>query len=86
MTVWSHLIDSGDVSVVLNDGRRFSAKFVKGDPSRDLAVLKIDAPDLELPFFDLRESAEAPPARACWLSATCSRWPPEMSRSRSCTE
>ncbi|HEV8002264.1 MAG TPA: trypsin-like peptidase domain-containing protein [Planctomycetaceae bacterium] len=61
VTVWSHLIDSGEVSVVLNDGRRFSAKFVKGDPSRDLAVLKIDSPDVELPFFDLRESAEAAP-------------------------
>jgi serine protease Do len=61
VTVWSHLIDSGEVSVVLNDGRRFLAKFVKGDPSRDLAVLKIDSPDVELPFFDLRDSAEAAP-------------------------
>ncbi len=61
VTVWSHLIDTGEVSVVLNDGRRFSAKFVKGDPSRDLAVLKIDSPDVEVPFFDLRESVEAAP-------------------------
>jgi serine protease Do len=61
VTVWSHLIDSGEVKVVLNDGRRFFAKFVKGDPSRDLAVLKIDSPDVELPFFDLRDSAEAAP-------------------------
>jgi serine protease Do len=55
------LIDSGEVSVVLNDGRRFSAKFLKGDPSRDLAVLKIDSPDLDVPFFDLRDSVEATP-------------------------
>ncbi len=61
VTVWSHLIDSGDASVVLNDGRRFSAKFVKGDPSRDLAVLKVDAADADLPFFDLHETAEAAP-------------------------
>jgi serine protease Do len=61
VTVWSHLIDSGEVSVVLNDGRRFSAKFLKGDPTRDLAVLKIDSPDLDVPFFDLRESVEATP-------------------------
>ncbi len=61
VTVWSHLLDSGDVSVVLNDGRRFSAKFVKGDPSRDLAVLKIDSPDVELPFFDLHDNTEAAP-------------------------
>ena len=61
VTVWSHLIDSGEANVVLNDGRRFSAKFVKGDPSRDLAVLKVDAADADLPFFDLHETAEAAP-------------------------
>ena len=61
VTVWSHLIDSGEVNVVLNDGRRFPAKFVTGDPSRDLAVLKIEGADLDLPFFDLRESVDAPP-------------------------
>ncbi len=61
VTVWSHLIDTGEVSVVLNDGRRFVAKFLKGDTSRDLAVLKIESPDAELPFFDLHESAEATP-------------------------
>jgi serine protease Do len=61
VTVWSHLIDSGEVSVVLNDGRRFVAKFLKGDTSRDLAVLKIESPDGDLPFFDLRESAESSP-------------------------
>jgi serine protease Do len=61
VTVWSHLLDSGDVSVVLNDGRRFNAKFIKGDPARDLAVLKIEGDNLELPWFDLRESADASP-------------------------
>ena len=61
VTVWSHLLDSGDVSVVLNDGRRFSAKFLKGDPGRDLAVLKIEGETLDLPFFDLRETADAAP-------------------------
>ncbi len=54
VTVWSHLLDSGDVSAVLNDGRRFNAKFVKGDPARDLAVLKIEGENLDLPYFDLR--------------------------------
>jgi serine protease Do len=61
VTVWSHLLDSGDVSVVLNDGRRFAARFLKGDPNRDLAVLKIEGENLELPFFDLREVADASP-------------------------
>jgi serine protease Do len=61
VTVWSHLIDTGEVRVVLNDGRRFVAKFLKGDTSRDLAVLKIDAPDTDLPFFDLRDSLDVTP-------------------------
>ncbi len=61
VTVWSHLIDTGEVTVVLNDGRKFSAKFVKGDVTRDLAVLKIDSPDADLPYFDLRDSTEASP-------------------------
>ncbi len=61
ITVWSHLLDSGDVSVVLNDGRRFNAKFLKGDPSRDLAVLKIEGENLDLPCFDLRETVDASP-------------------------
>ena len=51
VTVWSHLLDSGDVSVVLNDGRRFSAKFLKGDTVRDLAVLKIEGENLEASLF-----------------------------------
>jgi len=61
VTVWSHLLDSGDVSVVLNDGRRYTAKFLKGDPSRDLAVLKIEGDNLELPCFDLRDIADVSP-------------------------
>jgi serine protease Do len=61
VTVWSHLLDSGDVSVVLNDGRRFNAKFIKGDPARDLAVLKIEGENLDLPCFDLRETVDASP-------------------------
>jgi S1-C subfamily serine protease len=61
VTVWSHLLDSGDVSVVLNDGRRFNAKFIKGDPARDLAVLKIEGENLDLPYFDLRETVDASP-------------------------
>lgn len=61
VTVWSHLLDTGDVSVVLNDGRRFNAKFIKGDPARDLAVLKIEGENLDLPYFDVRETVDASP-------------------------
>jgi serine protease Do len=61
VTVWSHLIDSGNVSVVLNDGRRYTAKFVNGDPKRDVAVLKIESDDRDFPYFDLRRVATVSP-------------------------
>lgn len=55
VTVWSHVLDPDEVSVVLDDGRRFPAKVLGAEPQLDLAVLKIDAPlrDLDLPHFDL---------------------------------
>ena len=80
VTVWSHLLDSGDVSVVLNDGRRFNAKFIKGDPARDLAVLKIEGDNLDLPCFDLKETVDASPGPRAGLPATCSKWRQGMPR------
>jgi serine protease Do len=56
VTVWSHILDSDTVSVVLNDGRRFEGKVVGPEPSLDLAVLKIEAEGL--PYFDLSQSTE----------------------------
>lgn len=55
VTVWSHVLDPDEVSVVLDDGRRFPAKVLGAEPPLDLAVLKIDAPDrdLDLPHFNL---------------------------------
>jgi serine protease Do len=61
VTVWSHLLDAGDVNVDLNDGRRFAAKFVKGDARLDLAVLQIEGDEHDLPYFDLHEIADALP-------------------------
>ena len=43
LTVWSYVLDSDDVTVVLDDGRRFTAKLVGADPLTEIAVLKIDA-------------------------------------------
>ncbi len=54
LTVWSHLLDRGVVTVVLNDGRRFEAKRLGAEPSLDLAILKIEAEDL--PFVDLTKA------------------------------
>jgi serine protease DegQ len=43
----NHLIESADeIEVALADGRRAPAKLVGADPETDLAVLKIDLPDL----------------------------------------
>jgi serine protease Do len=57
LTVWSHVLDVDDVTVILDDGRKFQSKLVGADPRLELALLKIDAQDL--PHFDL---AQSPPA------------------------
>jgi Do/DeqQ family serine protease len=43
----NHVIDDADeISVTLNDKRKFEAKLIGKDPSTDLALLKIDSNDL----------------------------------------
>jgi len=59
VTVWSHILDSDTVAVVLNDGRRFDGKVVAAEPPLDMAVLKIDAENL--PYFDLAQAGGAGP-------------------------
>ena len=59
ITVWSHILDSDTVSVVLHDGRRFKGKVVGAEPPLDLAVLKIEADGL--PYFDLTLATGAGP-------------------------
>ncbi len=50
----NHVIaDTDEVKVKLRDGREFTARIVGGDPKVDIAVLKIDAPNLvPLPLGD----------------------------------
>lgn len=44
-----HVVQQADrVTVTLQDGTSYAATAVGGDPDKDLAVLKIDAPDTEL--------------------------------------
>jgi serine protease Do len=57
VTVWSHVLDVDDVTVILDDGRKYSSRLVGADPRLEMALLKIDAQDL--PYFDLSKS---PPA------------------------
>ncbi len=59
VTVWSHILDTDVVSVVLNDGRRFDAKVIGAEPPLDMAVLKIEAEGL--PYFDLEQATGAGP-------------------------
>jgi len=50
----NHVIDGADsIRVVLNDKRSFNAKLVGGDASTDIALIKIDADNLQpIPFGD----------------------------------
>jgi len=53
VTNWHVVENAGAVEVHLNDGRSLPAKFVGADRISDVAVLKIDAANLEaLPFAD----------------------------------
>ena len=54
LTVWSYVLDTEFVTVVLDDGRRFPATLVGADPRVEIAVLKIEAEDL--PFFHLDDA------------------------------
>jgi len=58
-TVWSHVLDADEVSVVLNDGRRFQAKVLGAEPQLDLAILKVQAEETNLPYFDPAKSVDA---------------------------
>ncbi|MBX9788030.1 MAG: S1C family serine protease [Pirellulales bacterium] len=57
LTLWSYVLDTEDVSVTLDDGRKFTAKLLGADPKLEIALLKIDAADLS--HFELTEAAAA---------------------------
>ena len=59
LTAWSYVLDSDDVTVVLDDGRRFTAKLLGADPLTEIAILKIDAGTEKLPHFELSQSVAA---------------------------
>ncbi|HEY1066123.1 MAG TPA: trypsin-like peptidase domain-containing protein [Pirellulales bacterium] len=57
LTVWSYVLDTEFITVVLDDGRRFEqAKLLGADPRLEVAVLKIEAENL--PCFKLEEAAK----------------------------
>ncbi len=61
-TVFSYVLDSDEITVVLYDGRHLRARLLGADPRLEVAVLKVEATGL--PAFDLRTAVEAPPGTA----------------------
>ncbi|MAV38667.1 MAG: serine protease [Planctomycetaceae bacterium] len=59
LTVWSYVLDTEDVSVVLNDGRKFQGQLVGADPRLGIAILKVDLN--EVPHFERRPPDELEP-------------------------
>jgi serine protease Do len=59
LTAWSYVLDTDEIAVVLDDGRRFPGKLAGADPLTEVAVLKIDAGADPLPHFDLSQSPAA---------------------------
>ena len=56
LTVLSYVLDTDDVAVVLDDGRRFAARVVGADPLLELALLELERVDEPLPAFDLDQA------------------------------
>jgi S1-C subfamily serine protease len=56
LTVWSYVLDTDYITVVLNDGRKFQGNLVGADPRYEIAVLKIAAD--ELPHFNFDQAVE----------------------------
>jgi len=61
LTVWSYVLDADEVTAVLDDGRRFTAQVVASDPLTEIALLKFDPGDEQLPHFDLSNAESAEP-------------------------
>lgn len=59
LTVLSYVLDTDDLAVVLDDGRKFRPELVGSDPLRELALLKLPLDGEALPYFDLKSSASA---------------------------
>ena len=57
LTVWSYVLDGGQVTALLDDGRRFQTRLIGFDPRLEIAVLKIESSDL--PHFVLDNYAPA---------------------------
>ncbi|WP_460166852.1 S1C family serine protease [Thermostilla marina] len=59
-TAFSYVLDTNDITVILHDGRRYTARLVGGDLETEIALLKIDV-DTLVPYFRLDEREPSRP-------------------------
>ena len=53
LTAWSYVLDAGQATVILDDGRKFTGEITGADPRSEIAILKIEADGL--PYFPLSD-------------------------------
>jgi serine protease Do len=61
LTVSSYVLDADEVLVVLDDGRRYTARHVAADPVTEIAVLKFEPGEDKTPYFDLSKAVSGEP-------------------------
>ena len=61
LTALSYVLDTDEVTVILDDGRKWTAQFTGSDPLLELAVLKIPLKGEQVRFYDLKENRHAKP-------------------------
>jgi serine protease Do len=59
LTALSYVLDTDELTVVLDDGRKFTPELLGVDQVSELAVLKLPVKDETLPSFDLASAAKA---------------------------
>lgn len=59
LTALSYVLDTDDLAVILDDGRKFRPELLGTDPLRELALLKLPVEEETLPHFDLKKPVTA---------------------------
>ena len=57
LTAWSYVLDTRELLVILDDGRKWQAELIGNDPLLELAVLKLPLEEEEVSYFDLQKEA-----------------------------
>ena len=65
VTVWNHLVNTGFLTAVVSDGRRFNVEVVGTSLDHDIAVLKLDCEDVDVfPFVDVNRPSTMSPGQS----------------------